>query len=321
MEESPPNHVCPPEREDCRTCEVARQNPFIPQIEVSESRPKTWIAQVKVLAAKSTAGKQYSNDYSGHKSYGGVSIDSQADYDVGDGTGSTFYLPLPDPPTPRLNSNDYSGHKSYGGVSIDSQADYDVGDGTGSTFYLPLPDPPTPRPPQCSDMPEQLRFDCYPEGSTSKASCERRGCCWLPDVKGDPARDPPLNVPYCFYPALYPSYIVMNVSDAEYGKTLFLTRVYASGYPSDVPLLRVDVKFETDSRLRVKVRLGLVAILERQNDGKYARIYDPLKKRYEVPWPQVPDVRTAAKNPLYEFDYSFRPFGFRVIRKDNGQVV
>ncbi|CAG0918268.1 unnamed protein product [Notodromas monacha] len=151
-------------------------------------------------------------------------------------------------------------------------------------------------------MPEQLRFDCYPEGSTSKASCERRGCCWLPDVKGDPARDPPLNVPYCFYPALYPSYIVMNVSDAEYGKTLFLTRVYASGYPSDVPLLRVDVKFETDSRLRVK-------------------IYDPLKKRYEVPWPQVPDVRTAAKNPLYEFDYSFRPFGFRVIRKDNGQVV
>lgn len=52
-----------------------------------------------------------------------------------------------------------------------------------------------------------------------------------------------------------------------------------------------------------------------------SQIYDPTRKRYEVPFLQLPDVRAAAKNTLYDFDYRSRPFGFRVIRKDIGEVM
>lgn len=51
------------------------------------------------------------------------------------------------------------------------------------------------------------------------------------------------------------------------------------------------------------------------------QIYDPTRKRYEVPFLQLPDVRSAAKSTLYDFEYRSRPFGFRVVRKDNGEIM
>lgn len=63
----------------------------------------------------------------------------------------------------------------------------------------------------------------------------------------------PVNVPYCFYPVSYPGYSFLNVTQTAFGAVAYLGRKYASGYPGDVELLKMTVKYESESRLRVKV--------------------------------------------------------------------
>ncbi|XP_035695531.1 lysosomal alpha-glucosidase-like [Branchiostoma floridae] len=146
--------------------------------------------------------------------------------------------------------------------------------------------------PQCPDEDNDHRFDCYPEAVASQAKCEGRGCCWRK----------PNGVPFCFFPPGYPSYSLGEVKDTPLGATAVLTRDNASSpYPKDVNQLTMDLRFETNGRLRLVLN-------------------DTSSKRYEVPI-ETPTVTTKAASPLYEVEYSHDPFGIVVKRRSNGRVL
>ncbi|XP_068204436.1 lysosomal alpha-glucosidase-like [Palaemon carinicauda] len=162
----------------------------------------------------------------------------------------------------------------------------------------PLPDPVRVQDnKQCSDIPLSLRFDCLPGGTIDQNTCESRGCCWLPaqeipeqkpfpsprlhrPTHGTPLEDLPLNVPYCFYPRDYDGYRFVNFSSESYGNSGYLKRETSSGYPHDIPLLKMEVIYETETRIRVK-------------------IHDASSSRWESPLPIVPNVELGAAEPLY----------------------
>ena len=103
----------------------------------------------------------------------------------------------------------------------------------------------------CSDIPNNLRFDCYPEDGASEQNCLNRGCCWRkPPIVND---EVPLDVPYCFYPSDY-GYQLVNKEKTQTGYLLSLTKKgHAGPYGNDVENLAVDVRFEAQDRLHFKV--------------------------------------------------------------------
>lgn len=185
---------------------------------------------------------------------------------------------------------------------------------------LPLEEPKKVEGSFCVDIPLEMKFDCHPDGSPSESSCVKRGCCWhelqeIPERKvpfpaprlhrpthGKALEDLPLNIPYCFYPRDYVGYSVTNFTSAEHGYTGFLERSVASVFPKDSPLLQMDVYFETDTRLRV-------------------RITDPFQLRWETPVPIVPQVNKSASNPSYSFHIRNEDGAFTVVRKSSGVPI
>ncbi|XP_041063278.1 lysosomal alpha-glucosidase isoform X1 [Carcharodon carcharias] len=152
-------------------------------------------------------------------------------------------------------------------------------------------------PDSCSSIPEWHRFDCYPERErvATRDLCERRACCFI---------QPPLNlvgVPWCFYPPNFPSYTLRNRTPTELGEAGELTRRNKTYYPRDVWKLQLNVMFETDNRLHVKIN-------------------DSSNPRYEVPI-EVPKTVQRAKNPVYTVEYSEDPFGIIVKRTSTGTVL
>lgn len=83
---------------------------------------------------------------------------------------------------------------------------------------------------------------------------------------------------------------------------LSLCFAFASG--TDLPYLQVNVAFETENRLRVK-------------------IFDPDTARWEIPESLLPLAPPAVNVGAfaYEFSYTERPFGFAVTRVDDGEVI
>ncbi|XP_071528131.1 lysosomal alpha-glucosidase-like [Panulirus ornatus] len=173
---------------------------------------------------------------------------------------------------------------------------------------------------QCSGIPLSMRFDCHPGDSPSQSSCEKRGCCWE-EVKEIPKRqnafpaprlhqpthgpaleEVPLNVPFCFYPRDYKSYSFLNFTAEDYGYTGFLNMETPSGFPGDVPVLKMDVYFESKTRLRVKIT-------------------DPARARWETPIPIVPVVTNGTSNPLYSFNPHLADGAFTITRKSNGLPI
>lgn len=116
-----------------------------------------------------------------------------------------------------------------------------------ATSSKELPPPPKPDSSQCQVFSENDRLDCLPQGIATKKTCEERGCCWIPKISA------PLGVPYCFYPQGYGTYNYLNVTQTAFGLVAFLKRDYRSGYPDDVDILQLIVKYETESRLHIKV--------------------------------------------------------------------
>lgn len=143
------------------------------------------------------------------------------------------------------------------------------------------------RNPKCT-VNENDRFDCHPEKHLTETKCKRRCCCW----HGKNARVP------CFFPSNYLGYVLQESVITEYGFSLTLKRHKPSPYPGDVLKLQMDVSFETETRLRIK-------------------IFDPVKKRFEVPFP-VPKVKIRAKKPQYVFQTTpvGQLFHFNVSRID-----
>lgn len=83
----------------------------------------------------------------------------------------------------------------------------------------------------------------------------------------------------------------------------YLEQTDKSGYPDDVPTLKLVATFETRTRLRVK-------------------IFDPLNRRYEVN--VLDSLQPRHELPVTETDYTFSintdvP-GFSVSRKSNQEV-
>ncbi|XP_048349411.1 lysosomal alpha-glucosidase-like [Sphaerodactylus townsendi] len=153
---------------------------------------------------------------------------------------------------------------------------------------------------KCASVPENLRFDCYPERGTvvTKELCEKRGCCF---VETDRASGNARGVPWCFYPQDFPSYTLGSLNETQLGTVGFLTRQTKTYYPRDIETLQLSVEFETDTRLHVKIT-------------------DATSPRYEVPI-EVPQVTKRAQNPVYTVELSKDPFGLIVKRRTSGAVL
>ncbi|XP_031575111.1 lysosomal alpha-glucosidase-like [Actinia tenebrosa] len=167
--------------------------------------------------------------------------------------------------------------------------------------------------PQCTLPSEKYRFDCFPDDNATAEKCEARGCCWDKATLTKPQKrvkissnsssiaDPPLDVPYCFFPLNY-GYKLASKEETKTGFKLGLVREGSDGpYGGDVKNLAVDVLLEDQNRFHFK-------------------IYDPANKRYEVPIP-TPSVseKSAAQN--YDVSFTTFPFGIAVTRKSTGTVV
>ncbi|XP_030064468.1 lysosomal alpha-glucosidase [Microcaecilia unicolor] len=152
-----------------------------------------------------------------------------------------------------------------------------------------------PPPPQCNICPDS-RFDCALGKILTKAQCEARGCCFLPT-----GSNPYSGQPWCFLPSNYPSYEMKNLTSTDRGYTATLSRALPTFMPNDIPVLQLEVLFETASRLRFTIK-------------------DPAKNRYEVP------VQTAsgsgwAAGKLYDVQFSAHPFGLIIQRRSSGLVL
>lgn len=154
---------------------------------------------------------------------------------------------------------------------------------------------------QCSSITEAHRFDCYPERDVvvTKELCENRGCCFIEGL--EPQNRSKGGVPWCFYPPDFPSYTLASLNKTDLGLLGILRRKVKSYYPKDIEKLLLEVIFETDTRLHIKLT-------------------DASKLRYEVPI-EVPPVTKKALNPIYGVDFSDNPFGVIVRRKGSQHVL
>lgn len=158
----------------------------------------------------------------------------------------------------------------------------------------------------CSLIPEAWRFDCYPERGVvvTRELCEARNCCFLPasSPSSSASRPPGRNgIPWCFYPPDFPSYSLVSINDTSLGQKGTLVREVKTYYPADILTLEVEIRHETDSRLRV-------------------RITDPANSRFEVPI-SVPTASKKAESPDYIVEISKQPFGLIVKRRSTGAVL
>ncbi|XP_045464436.1 lysosomal alpha-glucosidase-like [Harmonia axyridis] len=150
--------------------------------------------------------------------------------------------------------------------------------------------------PQCANVPENERLDCYPQTNANQEECEARGCCWIEpneSVKG---------LPYCFYQPKAESYKFTNVTEIPDGINAFLERSSKSPYPSDVSVIQLIVTYQSDTTLRLK-------------------IIDPNRQRFETPFPEVNLPTPKTENPLYKFVLGDDKQGFKIVRRSDNTSV
>ncbi|ELU06499.1 hypothetical protein CAPTEDRAFT_169641, partial [Capitella teleta] len=145
------------------------------------------------------------------------------------------------------------------------------------------------------DVPENERVDCLPEIGGSMETCLARGCYWC--ESGTP------NVPWCFMSPLHGYRVSGEVEDTVKGQRVHLRRVNnPSWFGEDVVQVDVDIEYQEDDRLRVK-------------------IYDPSEARYEVPL-GIPSPDDKATSPLYEIQITESPsFALKIIRISSGETI
>ncbi|XP_071566173.1 lysosomal alpha-glucosidase isoform X1 [Temnothorax nylanderi] len=158
---------------------------------------------------------------------------------------------------------------------------------------------------QCTNVPEILRFDCHPEDGASQLSCTDRGCCWNPLARNKSEKHVPLYIPYCYYPEGWNLYKFINHSQDGSNFLGFLSQEKESVYKNNVPLAKVEATSVDSSILRVK-------------------IHDPLKPRYEPPWPIRSDPEPflyRVADAKYEFNSDGVKPGFKVNRISDGTTL
>ena len=110
----------------------------------------------------------------------------------------------------------------------------------------------------CSLIPEAWRFDCYPERGVvvTRELCEARNCCFIPASSPASSATRPSGkngIPWCFYPPDFPSYSLKSINGTLLGQKGALVKKVKTYYPGDILTLEVDIRHETDTRLRVRV--------------------------------------------------------------------
>ena len=112
---------------------------------------------------------------------------------------------------------------------------------------------------QCAVVDDAYKFDCYPETFiATKEKCEARGCCWQVGLSDQTLDKKNLSggvmgVPFCYYPKDFPGYKTGLKAITPTGFTVGLTRNTTGFYPDDIMTLVMDVRYETDYRLRIRV--------------------------------------------------------------------
>jgi hypothetical protein len=155
---------------------------------------------------------------------------------------------------------------------------------------------------QCEQSSDVARFDCYPESGATQEKCLARNCCWRePIKKRAPRAFRDVNVPYCYYPKDFPTYTLQKSEQTDYGQRLRINKSQNTYMPHDIIDLTVDLIYETEQRLRI-------------------RIYDSIYLRYEVPL-QVPAVEKKANVTDFDVQISDKPFSILVTRKSTGVAL
>ena len=152
---------------------------------------------------------------------------------------------------------------------------------------------------QCDQTSDNARFDCYPEPNPTQSQCEARNCCWHPDDQKSDTIE--IGVPFCYYSKDFPSYQVVTNQSTDFGQRLRIIKHQKTYMPNDILDLTVDLIYETQQRLRI-------------------RIYDSLAKRYEVPL-DVPTVQNKANVTDYAVMVQDNPFAIIVKRQSTGMVL
>ena len=118
-----------------------------------------------------------------------------------------------------------------------------------------------PNPQACAVIAESWRFDCYPESRAvvTREMCEARGCCFIPVSSSSTSSSSSSpsgrhGIPWCFYPEGFGSYSLVSVNDTALGEEGRLVRDTKTYYPGDIMTLHLEIRHETNTRLRVRVR-------------------------------------------------------------------
>lgn len=161
---------------------------------------------------------------------------------------------------------------------------------------------------QCDQPLETARFDCHPEPFASQENCSARYCCWKPilppgnqSFKNHSTGSLEVNVPTCYYPRDFPAYKIITNESTDFGQRLTIVKQQSTYLPNEILNLTVDLLYESARRFRL-------------------RIYDPTKKRFEVPL-QVPAVKTKVNITDYEVSLAQAPFAILVKRRSTGVTL
>ena len=149
---------------------------------------------------------------------------------------------------------------------------------------------------QCNLIDDSDRIDCHPEPDASSNRCLSRGCCWSAVANG----------PYCYFPSDFESYRVVDGSFTKAGYIGLLEKKSTSFREKEILKLQINVTFDNQKRLRV-------------------RITDPNVQRYEVPelLKQTSDSKVfkEADDNDYSLYINDEPFYMKVFRKSTGRLM
>ena len=103
----------------------------------------------------------------------------------------------------------------------------------------------------CTEIPNDLRFDCHPDVNADKHTCLQRGCCW-----NAPKAEQSLNldIPYCYYPNGYSLYRKNETFLSEKLEIHEFVQTKKSGFPEDVSNVQVEISCFDKKILRLKIR-------------------------------------------------------------------
>ena len=103
----------------------------------------------------------------------------------------------------------------------------------------------------CAAVQDVDRHNCFPDEGANESKCQERGCCWRQPTNSSMYS----NIPMCFYPANYASYVVEEQTETSFGWRLKLQRCRLTPvmFAEPVDRLSVEIQFQQSNRLRVKV--------------------------------------------------------------------